>query len=274
MPVPVSPWEPEEKMKIAVCIKQVPETGQAKWDPVTNTMIREGVPAVINPFDLYAVEEALRIREAHGGTVAAMTMGPPQAAQALRDVIAMGVDEVYLLSDRAFAGSDTLATSRTLAAAVGRIGGIDLVICGKQATDGDTAQVGPEIAHHLGLPFIAYVRRIEEIDGAHLRAERMMEYGFDVVECPLPAVISVVKEINEPRLPSLKGKLRAKSAPVTQWTAVDLGLPGEVTGLAGSPTQVVRVFTPPPRDKGEILRGEPDEMAGALVSRLRHSKLI
>jgi electron transfer flavoprotein beta subunit len=252
----------------------VPETGQARWDPVTNTMIREGVPAVINPFDMNAVEEALRIREKTGGEVIALSMGPPQALDALREVISLGGDDAVLLSDRAFAGSDTLATSRTLAAAVGKLGGADLVICGKQATDGDTAQVGPEMAHHLGIPFIAYVRKIEEIRDGYLRAERMMEYGFDVIETPLPAVISVVKELNEPRLPSLKGKLKARGAQLRTWTSADLGLDKAVTGLAGSPTQVVRIFTPPARSKGEMLEGDPETVAEGLLTRLRERKLI
>ncbi len=261
-------------MKIVVCVKQVPETGQAKWDPVTNTMIREGIPAVINPFDMNAVEAALRIRETLGGTVTALAMGPPQAESALREILGMGVDAAVLLSDRAFAGADTLATSRTLAAAVRKAGAVDLVICGKQATDGDTAQVGPEVATHLDWPFIAYVRKIEEIVADRIRAERMMEAGFDVVETPLPAVVSVVKELNEPRLPSLKGKLRARGATIPVWTAADLGLDPGLVGLKGSPTQVVKVFTPPPRTTGEILSGDPAEVAGELIERLHAMRFL
>ncbi len=261
-------------MRIIVCVKQVPETGQATWDPVTNTMIREGVPAIINPFDLYAVEESLRIREKLGGEVIALSMGPPQALDALREVVAMGIDDAVLLTDRAFAGADTLATSRTLAAGVVKLGGADLVICGKQATDGDTAQVGPELAHHLRLPFIAYTRKIEEVREVYLRAERMMEFGYETVECALPAVISVVKEINEPRLPSLKGKLRAKKAELRRWTLDDLGMDKATAGLAGSPTQVVKVFTPPPRGTGEVLQGDAEALAEGLVSRLKGMKLI
>ncbi len=261
-------------MKIIVCVKQVPETGQARFDTATNTMIREGVPAVVNPFDLYAAEEGLRIREKLGGSVTVLTMGPPQAAEALREIVAMGADDAVLLTDRAFAGGDTLATSRTLAAAVNRLGGADLVICGKQAIDGDTAQVGPELAHHLDRPFVAYVRKIEEIREGYLRAERMMESGYEVVETPLPAVISVVKELNEPRLPSLKGKLRARKCEVRQWNAGDLALDGATTGLAGSPTQVVKVFTPPPRGRGEVLQGEAGDLADKLIDRLRAARLI
>lgn len=261
-------------MKIAVCIKQVPETGQARWDLKTNTMIREGTPSIVNPFDLYAIEEGLRIKEKLGGELIAVTMGPPQAQDALREVISMGADDAVLLSDRAFAGADTLATSRTLAAAIKKIGNVDLAICGKQATDGDTAQVGPEMAYHLGVPFIAYVRKIEEIKDGYLRAERMMEFGYEVVESPLPAVLSVVKEINDPRLPSLKGKLKARKFEITGWSLEDLDLDEGAVGLAGSPTQVIKVFTPPPRDKGEVLEGDVATLVEGLVSRLRKYKFI
>jgi electron transfer flavoprotein beta subunit len=216
----------------------------------------------------------LRIRESLGGTVTALAMGPPQAETALREILGMGGDEAVLLSDRAFAGADTLATSRTLAAAVRKMGGVDLVICGKQATDGDTAQVGPEMATHLDWPFIAYVRKIEEISPERIRAERMMEAGFDVVETPLPAVVSVVKELNEPRLPSLKGKLRARGATIPVWTAADLGLDPGAVGLKGSPTQVVKVFTPPPRTSGELLSGDPAEVAAALLERLHAMRFL
>jgi electron transfer flavoprotein beta subunit len=261
-------------MKIAVCVKQVPETGQARWDPATNTMIRDGVPGVINPFDLYAVEEALRLKEKVGGVVVALSMGPPQVQDALREILAMGADDAVLLSDRAFAGSDTLATSRTLAAGIAALGPFDLVICGKQATDGDTAQVGPELAYRLDLPFVAYVRKVEEVRQDYLRVQRLMEYGYDVVETALPAVISVVKEINEPRLPSLKGKLRARSHQIRVLTLADLDLDASLAGLKGSPTQVVRIFTPPPRAHGEVLEGDPQAVADALVSRLRELKFI
>jgi electron transfer flavoprotein beta subunit len=252
----------------------VPETGEARFDEETMTMIREGIPSIVNPFDLYAAEEALRIKETLGGEVLIMTMGPPKAAEALQEIISMGADDAILLTDRAFAGADTWATSLTLAEGIRGLGTVDLVICGKQAVDGDTAQVGPELADRLGWPFIAYVRKIEEIREGYIRAERMMEFGYEVVESSLPAVISVVKEINEPRLPSLKGKLRAKKHEIREWGAEELGLEGENTGLAGSPTQVIKVFTPAPRQSGTILTGEPDEMAGELVERLKGLKLI
>lgn len=191
-------------MKIVVCVKQVPETTEVKINPQTNTLIREGVASILNPFDLYAVEEAIRIKEKLGGTVIVLSMGPPQVAESLKETIAMGVDEAVLLSDRAFAGSDTLATSYALAKAVEKIGEVNLIICGKQAIDGDTAQVGPELAEKLGMPHLTYIKKINEINETQITAERMNEDGFERVQMPLPGLITVVKEINEPRMPSLK----------------------------------------------------------------------
>jgi len=256
-------------MKIVVCVKQVPDTVHVRIDPATGAMLREGVPAIVNPYDLYAVEEALRLREAHGGSVAALAMGPPQAEQALRDVVALGVDEGFLLTGRGFAGADTLATSYALARAVATIGEASLVLCGKQAIDGDTAQVGPELAEHLGLPFVGFVRRVREAHPDRMVVERMTEEGADVVETPLPAVLSVVKEINVPRLPSLKGKMRAKSFKPTVWGPAEIGADEARIGFAGSPTKVAKVFTPEARPGGEILEGEPAAVAAELAGRLR-----
>ncbi len=256
-------------MKIVVCIKQVPDTVHVRIDEKTGALQREGVPAIVNPYDLYALEEALRLREAHGGSVAALTMGPPQAEAALRDAVALGVDEGYHLSGREFAGGDTLATSYALACGVAKIGEWHLVLCGKQAIDGDTAQVGPELAENLGVPFVGFVRRVREAGPARVVVERMTEEGADVVECPLPAVLSVVKEINTPRLPSLKGKMRAKSFKPTVWDAAALGADASRLGFAGSPTKVVKVFHPEARRGGEMLEGEPAAVAGLLAERLR-----
>ena len=261
-------------MNIIVCIKQVPETTEIKINSETNTLVREGVPSIINPFDTYALEEGIRIRERCGGRVTALTMGPPQAEQALREGIGMGVDESILLSDRAFAGADTLSTSYTLSRAIKQMGKFDLVICGKQATDGDTAQVGPGIAEMLNIPFIAYVRKIEEIRDGYIRAERMMEEGYDVIEMPLPSVITVVKEINEPRLPSLRGMLKAKKADIPVWDVEKLGGDTAKFGLNGSPTQVIRIFTPQPRSGGEILEGTLEEKVSKLIAGLRETKLL
>jgi electron transfer flavoprotein beta subunit len=256
-------------MHVVVCIKQVPNTTDVKIDPKTNTLMREGVESIINPFDMYAIEEALRLKEKHGGRVIALSMGPPQAEAALREAISMGADEGILVSDRAFAGSDTWATSYTLAKAIRKIGTYDLILCGKQASDGDTAQVGPGIATHLDLPQITYVRKVEKIDGGQIVAQRLLDSGHEVIESPLPCLLTVVKEINEPRLPSLKGKMAAKKATIAKWTAADIGTEQGKTGLEGSPTKVVRIFTPEPRKGGEIFAGEPDAVVPKLVEKLK-----
>ena len=262
-------------MNIIVCIKQVPDTTEVRIDPETNTLIRSGVACIINPFDMYAIEEAIRLKEKFGGRVSVVTMGPPQAEDALREAISLGADEAVLVSDRAFAGSDTWATSYTLSKAVQKSGDYDLVICGKQAIDGDTAQVGPGISAHLDIPQVTYVKKIEEVDAENklMRVERMTEEGYEIVESPLPCLITVVKEINEPRLPSLKGKLRAKKAEIKKWGANDLDVDPDLIGLNGSPTKVVKIFTPPPRGKGQILEGDAKEIAVKLVNLLKSEVL-
>lgn len=256
-------------MNIIVCIKQVPETTEVRINPETNTLIREGVKAIINPFDMYAIEESVRLKEKFGGKVTVLTMGPPQAEAALREAISIGADEGILVCDRAFAGSDTWATSYTLSEAVKKIGQFDLIICGKQASDGDTAQVGPGISAHLNIPQVTYVKKIEEVKGSLMRVERLMEEGFEIIETPLPALLSVVKEINEPRLPSIKGMMRAKQAKITLWTQKELDLDTQKIGLCGSPTQVVKIFTPPQRAGGQMLQGEIPEIAEKLVELLK-----
>ncbi|MEI6863219.1 MAG: electron transfer flavoprotein subunit beta/FixA family protein [Candidatus Omnitrophota bacterium] len=256
-------------MNIIVCIKQVPNTTDVKIDPVTNTLIRDGVESVINPFDAYAIEEGVRLKERFGGKVTVVTMGPPQAENALKEAISLGCDEGILVSDRKFAGSDTWATSYTLSMAIKKIGAFDIVICGKQASDGDTAQVGPGISTHLDIPQVTYVKKIEEIKDNKARVERMMEEGYDIVETPLPCLFTVVKEINSPRLPSLKGMMRAKSAKIVKWTADDIGADPKSIGLDGSPTRVVKIFTPPPRKGGEMLKGETGDIAKEVVELLK-----
>jgi len=257
-------------MHIIVCIKQVPETTEVKINPENNTLIRQGVKAIINPFDMYAIEEAVRLKEKFPGSkVSVISMGPPQAEEALREAISLGADEGYLVCDRAFAGSDTWATSYTLAGAIKLIGAFDLIICGKQASDGDTAQVGPGIATHLDIPQITYVKKIEEITAKTMRVERMMEEGYEIIETPLPVLITVVKEINDPRLPSLKGMMRAKSAKITVLTQKELNLDPQSIGLCGSPTQVVKIFTPPHRTGGQVITGETDEIAEKLVALIK-----
>jgi len=256
-------------MNIIVCIKQVPETTEVKINPETNTLIREGVKAVINPFDMYAIEESVRLKEKLGGKVTVLTMGPPQAEAALREAISIGADEGVLVCDRAFAGSDTWATSYTLSGAIRKIGQFDLIICGKQASDGDTAQVGPGISTHLNIPQVTYVKKIEEVKENIMRVERMMEEGFEIIETPLPALLTVVKEINEPRLPSIKGMMRAKQAKITLFTQKELNLDPQKIGLCGSPTQVVKIFTPPQRAGGQMLKGDIPEIANQLVDLLK-----
>ncbi len=261
-------------MNIIVLIKQVPDTSEVKINRETNTLIRDGVPSIINPYDMYAIEEALRLKEKHGGKVVALSMGPPQAAEALKEAISLGVDDAVLLSDRAFAGSDTWATSYALSKGIKKIGAFDLVISGKQAIDGDTAQVGPETADVLGVPFVAFIKKIESFENNKLLAERMMDEGYDVVETSLPAVISVVKEINEPRLPSLKGKMKAKSFKVTVWTAKDINADENLCGLKGSPTKVVKIFPPTPRGQREILSGTIEQQVEQVALKLKEQSLI
>jgi electron transfer flavoprotein beta subunit len=230
---------------------------------------------VVNPFDEYAIEEALRIKERIPGTVVkVMTMGPPQAESALRAAIAMGADEAYLITDAAFAGSDTWATSYTLTKGIKSLGETHLIICGKQAIDGDTAQVGPGLAEMLGLPFVAWVRRIEELTDHAIRVQRLMEEGYDVVEMPLPGLITVVKEINTPRLASLKGKMRAKSAKITTLDVAALAAEKTKTGLTGSPTQVLRSFVPARKASGETISGEVPEVVDKIVSSVLGMNII
>lgn len=261
-------------MDIVVCIKQVPGTTEVKVDPQTNTLIREGVEAITNPFDAYALEEAVRLKERTGGKVTALSMGPPQADKALRDAISVGVDAAVLLSDPSFAGSDTLATSYTLAKAIEKIGSWDLIICGKQTLDGDTGQVGPELAEHLGIPFVTCVRKIKEIGEGFLKMERMIEEGYELVEMPLPGLITVVKEINEPRLPSLRGMMAAKKAEISIWTAQDINAERDMIGIDGSPTRVVKIFTPVREQRSEILEGDLEGQISQLIEKLRQIRVV
>jgi len=261
-------------MNITVCIKQVPETSKVKINPETNTLIREGVQSIINPFDLYALEEGVRLKEAHGGVVRVLTMGPPQAESALREAISLGADEAYLVSDRAFAGADTWVTAYTLCAAVRKMGQTDLILCGKQAIDGDTAQVGPSLADQLGIPFVAFVRKIRSLGSDEIVVERMFEEGYEVVRMPLPGLLTVVKDINEPRLPSLKGKMHAKKAEVVTFGRPDLDVQDLYIGLDGSPTRVVKIFSPDLRRSGVKWHEDPEGMAGKLVKGLKEQGII
>jgi electron transfer flavoprotein beta subunit len=256
-------------LKIIVCIKQVPETQEVRLDPVTHTLKREGIAAIINPFDLYALEEGLRVRESRGGQVTVITMGPPQAEAALREALGYGADAAVLLSDKKFAGADTWATALTLAKAIDKLDGADLIFCGKQAIDGDTAQVGPMLATILDISYVAWARKLTFGADGNLTVERLLDHGYDAVETSLPALITVVKEINEPRVPSFKAKLKAKKEAVPVWGLTDLGLAAQEVGLSGSFTQVVKVFPPPARGKPEVWTGTPAELAARLWHRLK-----
>lgn len=256
-------------MKIIVCVKQVPDAKDVRLDPKTNTLAREGVESIMNPYDRHALEEAVAIKELQGGTVTVLTMGPPQAEAVLREAIACGADEGVLISDRAFAGADTWATSYTLAKAVQSLGNFDLILCGKQAIDGDTAQVGPGLACRLQVPFATCVQKTRFVSAESIEVERMMDDGFDVLRLPLPALMTVVKDINEPRVASLKGKMKAKKAEIRTYSAADIGADPQCIGLAGSPTQVVRVFSPEPRGDRQIFSGSVDEQVDQLVACLR-----
>lgn len=256
-------------MNIIVCIKQVPDTTEIRIDPETNTLIREGVESIINPFDLYAIEEAIRLKEQFGGKVTAISMGPPQVESALRESIAIGIDDIILLTDRKFAGADTWATSITLAKAIEKLGGYDVILFGQQAIDGDTAQVGPEVAAHLRIPQTGFVKKIEAVKDDRIVLQRLMEDGYDRIDMPIPAALTVVKEINEPRLPSLRGKRNAKKAELIIWTADDLGLDEKNIGLNGSPTQVIKIFTPDLQKEGEKHELPAEELVEILHKKLK-----
>jgi len=256
-------------MKIIVCIKQVPDTSEVKLNKETNTLIRDGIPSIINPYDRHALEAALVIRDNLGGRVTVLSMGPPQAEDSLREAIGLGADEAVLLTDRAFAGSDTLATSRVLSKAIEILGGADLIFCGKQAIDGDTAQVGPEVAEFLGIPHVAYVRKMLSVSDGAIKLERLMDDGYDIIETETPVLLTAVKELNIPRLPSLRGKMAAKKAQIKRLAATDLGLSEAEMGLNGSPTQVNKVFSPEARAQRKELSGTLEEQVTALASELR-----
>lgn len=261
-------------MNIIVCVKQVPGTTKVKINPETNTLIRQGIENIINPFDAYALEEGVRLKERFGGKVTVITMGPPQAEVILREAISCGADEAILIGDAAFAGSDTLATSYTLSQAIKKVKDYDLIICGRQTIDGDTAQVGPETAEALGISFVSYVSKVEDVSNGVIRLQRMIEEGHEVIETALPALMTVVKEINVPRLPSLRGKAKAKTAVITSWNAQALEVNPERVGLKGSPTRVVKIFSPQRTRTGEVLQGSPEEQIANLINKLKGSQLI
>ncbi|MHB9133001.1 MAG: electron transfer flavoprotein subunit beta/FixA family protein [Armatimonadota bacterium] len=268
-------------MLVVACIKQVPDTTQVKIDPVTNTLIREGVPFIMNPYDTHALEESLRLKDRYGFRVAVISMGPPNAVATLRKALSVGVDEVILISDRTFGGADTLATSKTLSEAILRLSEqeeVGLVICGKQTIDGDTAQVGPGIATRLGYSQLTLVDKIEHIDldVKKIRLRRKLEGRHEIVESPLPAVITVVREINKPRYPTVPMRLGAEKAEIPVWDNKVLNIDVETVGLKGSPTQVNKIFSPE-RSKGEILgdgANDPQGAANLLIDKLLSKDLL
>jgi len=268
--------------RVVISVKQVPDTTQVKVDPVTGTLIREGVPFIINPFDIHAVEEALRLKDQFGCKVTALTMGPPNSVATLRKCLALGVDDAILISDRVFGGADTLATSFVLAEAVRRIaaeyGRVDLIICGKQTIDGDTAQVGPGMAVRLRYSQLTLVDQIIGLDPDQrlIRVRRKLEGRKEIVEAKLPALLTLVREINQPRYPTVQGRLAAEEAKIETWDNNFLKLPIEKLGLKGSPTNVKKIFAPE-RAVGEILgdgEHDPEGAVQLLIKRLIEKDLI
>lgn len=260
-------------MKIVVCIKQVPDTTEVKLDPVTGTLIRDGVPSIINPDDKSGLEAALTLKDEHGAHVTVLTMGPPQADSALREALAMGADEAILLTDRAFAGADTLATSTTLAAAIRKLD-CDLVIAGRQAIDGDTAQVGPQIAEHLDLPQVSYVSGLSK-NGDSVILKREFEDCYHMVEVVLPCLITTLSEMNKPRYMHVGGIMDAfNNKEVIKWTLADIEVDLEKLGLKGSPTKVKKSFTKGAKQPGEKHEVTPKEGAKLIALKLREKFII
>jgi electron transfer flavoprotein beta subunit len=246
-------------LNIIIPIKQVPETSNVKMDEETGTMIREGVESIVNPLDLYAIEVGIELKEARGGKITVITMGPPNADKALRESIAMGCDEGILICGKEFKGSDTWATSFTLAGAIKKIGDFDLILAGERATDGDTGQVGPGIGSFLDIPLATYVSRIIEINTKNIVIERLVEDGYEKLKLPLPSILTVVKEISYPRLPTLRGKQRADRSEIPIWDAEHIEIDRLQLGLKGSPTRVVKIGHPKVARQGIIIKATEEE---------------
>ena len=262
-------------MKIIVCVKQVPDTNEVRIDKKTGTLIRDGVPSILNNDDANALEEALRIKDADPNVhITLVTMGPPQAEEVLLEGLAMGADEAILLSDRVFAGSDTWATSNCISAAIRKIGDYDIIFAGRQAIDGDTAQVGPQIAEKLDIPQVTYVQEFSR-EGDKIIVKRALEDGYEMIETQTPCLLTAIKELNEPRYMSVSGIFNSTKKGITVWNAADLGITKEVCGLEASPTNVHRSFTPEPKGKGKMIEGDSAaDTAAALVSELKINHII
>ncbi|MEB1807369.1 MAG: electron transfer flavoprotein subunit beta/FixA family protein [Bacillaceae bacterium] len=265
-------------LHIVACIKQVPDTKIIKMNPKTNTMDRASAPAILNPYDSHAVEEAVRLKNRYGGTVSVLTMGPPPAVKAIKKCIEIGADEGYMISDRAFAGADTLATSYALTCAlekIAKIKPIDLIICGKMTIDGDTGQVGPGIARRLDIPPLTSVKKVVEVnkEEGHMVVHRKLEDGYEVIQSQLPCLLSVEKEINEVPYSTFPNMLRAARYEPTIWAVADLeGVDKKQLGLKGSPTIVSKVWAPPKPEGGKILEGSSQEKVEQLLSVLMEKK--
>jgi electron transfer flavoprotein beta subunit len=266
-------------MNILVCVKQVPDTTEIKIDPVTNTLIRAGVPSIVNPFDAYALEIAARIKDVTPGTkIILLSMGPQQATAALKECLAVGGDKAYLVSDRAFGGADTLATSYTLKSAIDKIetieGKFDIIFCGKQAIDGDTAQVGPEIAEHMDCPQITYGVEAK-VEGDEVLVKRETGDGYEILAAKMPCVVTVTKPGFNPRYPSIKSKMAANRAVITTLTVNDIPVDAGRIGLKGSPTKVKKSYTPPQKQGGiTISESTPEESAKKLYELLNTANVI
>jgi len=263
-------------MRIIVLIKQVPDTTEIKIDPKTGTLIREGVESIINPDDRHAIELAVTLKEAYGGKSTVISMGPTQAIDAISEALGMGIDEGILLTDKNLGGADTWATSFTLGRAISRVKRYDLIICGRQAIDGDTAQIGPQIAEFLNLPQLTYVRKVEEISEKRIVVHRALEDGYERMESPLPALITVMGEVNTPRYPRMDLLINAceEKARIKIWDAADLGVKVQDIGLSGSLTRVIKTFPPKTKREGEILKGSKEEVVNQLLDRMHAKHLI
>ncbi|HWQ79772.1 MAG TPA: electron transfer flavoprotein subunit beta [Anaerovoracaceae bacterium] len=262
-------------MKIIVCVKQVPDTNEVKIDPVKGTLIREGVPSILNHDDANALEEALRIKDQYPDThITVITMGPPQARETLQECVAMGADDAILLSDRILGGSDTWATSNALAAAVRKLGDYDIIFTGRQAIDGDTAQVGPQLAEKLGLPQVSYVAEFS-MNGREITVKRALENGYEILKLKTPCLLTAIKELNCPRYMSVRGIYKAAKFDIKTWNAADIGVDPTTVGLQASPTNVYKSFTPVKKGKGVIIAGDSEkETAGSFISELKAKHMI
>lgn len=263
-------------MKIIVCVKQVPDTTEVRIDPVKGTLIREGVPSILNPDDANALEAALALKDKdrENTEVVVVSMGPPAAKEVLYECLGMGADDAYLITDRAFGGSDTWATSNVISEAIKKIGDYDIIFAGRQAIDGDTAQVGPQIAEKLGIPQVTYVQKVE-VDGKKVRVERALEDGYEVLEGEMPVLLTAIKELNEPRLMNLGDIFNAYgNKEIKMLTNAELSVPQDMTGLKASPTNVKKTFTPDVVVKGTKIEGRPKEAVAELIRQLKENHII